>query len=29
VETLTFFLEDISPKTVAAMQSFVHLPDLF
>jgi len=29
VEALTFFLEDISPKTVAAMRSFVHLPDLF
>jgi glutamate racemase len=29
VETLTFFLRDISPKTVAAMQNFVHLPDLF
>jgi glutamate racemase len=29
VEALTFFLEDISPPTVAAMQSFKHLPDLF
>jgi glutamate racemase len=29
VETLTFFLRDISPRTVAAMQQFVHLPDLF
>lgn len=29
VETLTFFLSGISPKTVAAMQHFVHLPDLF
>ena len=29
VETLTWFLEDISPKTVAAMQSFIHQPDLF
>ena len=28
-ETLTFFLGDVSPRTVAAMQSFVHLPDLF
>ena len=29
VETLTGFLRDISPRTVAAMQDFVHLPDLF
>lgn len=29
VETLTWFLSDISPRTVAAMQHFVHLPDLF
>jgi glutamate racemase len=29
VETLTWFLNDISPKTVAAMRNFVHLPDLF
>jgi glutamate racemase len=29
VETLTWFLSDISPRTVAAMQKFVHLPDLF
>ena len=29
VDALTFFLEDISPKTVAAMRNFVHLPDLF
>lgn len=29
LETLTWFLSDISPRTVAAMQSFVHLPDLF
>ena len=29
VEALTFFLNDISPKTVAAMQNFIHLPDLF
>jgi glutamate racemase len=29
IEALTFFLNDISPKTVAAMRSFVHLPDLF
>jgi glutamate racemase len=29
VETLTWFLSDISPPTVAAMKNFVHLPDLF
>lgn len=29
VETLTWFLSDISPRTVAALQNFVHLPDLF
>jgi len=29
VETLTWFLSEISPRTVAAMQHFVHLPDLF
>ncbi len=29
VETLTWFLSDISPRTVAAMQSYVHVPDLF
>jgi len=29
VEALTWFLSDISPRTVAAMKSFVHLPDLF
>ncbi|HEX9985573.1 MAG TPA: hypothetical protein VGF69_20110 [Thermoanaerobaculia bacterium] len=29
VETLTWFLSGISPRTVAAMQHFVHLPDLF
>ena len=29
VEALTFFLEDISPKTVAAMRAFEHVPDLF
>lgn len=29
VEALTWFLSDISPRTVAAMQNFVHLPDLF
>jgi glutamate racemase len=29
VETLTWFLSGISPRTVAAMQNFVHVPDLF
>jgi len=29
METLTWFLSDISPRTVAAMQHFIHLPDLF
>jgi glutamate racemase len=29
VEALTFFLRAISPKTVAAMRNFVHIPDLF
>jgi len=29
VEALTFFLDDISPRTVAAMRSFEHVPDLF
>lgn len=29
VEALTYFLDDISPRTVAAMRGFVHLPDLF
>jgi glutamate racemase len=29
VEALTFFLGPISPRTVAAMQHFEHLPDLF
>jgi glutamate racemase len=29
VEALTWFLSDISPRTVAAMKNFVHLPDLF
>lgn len=29
VEALTWFLEPISPPTVAAMQHFEHLPDLF
>jgi glutamate racemase len=29
IETLTWFLSDISPRTVTAMQQFVHLPELF
>jgi glutamate racemase len=29
IEALTWFLSDISPRTVAAMKNFVHLPDLF
>ncbi len=29
VEALTWFLSDISPRTVAAMKNFVHLCDLF
>ncbi|HEX6177769.1 MAG TPA: aspartate/glutamate racemase family protein, partial [Thermoanaerobaculia bacterium] len=29
IDALTFFLRDISPRTVAAMQNFVHAPDLF
>jgi glutamate racemase len=29
VEALDWFLSDISPRTVAAMKNFVHLPDLF
>ncbi len=29
IEALTFFLSEISPRTVEAMQNFVHLPDLF
>lgn len=29
VDALTFFLGDISPRTVAAMKNFVHIPDLF
>jgi glutamate racemase len=29
IEALTFFLNDISPKTVEAMQHFVHVPSLF
>lgn len=29
IETLSWFLEEISRKTVAAMRTFVHVPDLF
>lgn len=29
MEALTWFLSEISPPTVSAMRSFVHLPDLF
>lgn len=29
VEALSYFLGDISPRTVDAMRNFVHLPDLF
>jgi glutamate racemase len=29
VEALTYFLNEISPRTVDAMQNFEHLPDLF
>jgi len=29
VEALTWFLRDISPRTVDALTSFVHVPDLF
>ena len=29
VEALTWFLSGISPRTVTAMQNFLHLPDLF
>ena len=29
VDTLTWLLNDISPRTVAAMQHFEHVPDLF
>lgn len=29
VEALTWFLNDISPRTVEAMKNFVHVPDLF
>jgi glutamate racemase len=29
IEALTWFLSDISPRTVEAMKNFVHVPDLF
>jgi glutamate racemase len=29
IQTLTWFLNDISPRTVAAMKNFVYVPDLF
>lgn len=29
VEALTYFLNDISPRTVDAMKHFIHVPDLF
>ena len=29
IDALTWFLNDISPRTVAAMKNFVHVPDLF
>lgn len=29
LETLTFFLEEISPRTVRALHDFHHIPDLF
>lgn len=29
IEALTWFLSDISPRTVEAMRQFVHVPDLF
>jgi glutamate racemase len=29
IEALTWFLGEVSPRTVAAMKSFVHVPDLF
>lgn len=29
VEALTWFLSDVSPRTVTAMKNFVHVPDLF
>jgi hypothetical protein len=29
IDALTFFLDDVSPRTVAAVKTFVHQPDLF
>ena len=29
IETLSWFLSEVSPRTVAAMKNFVHVPDLF
>lgn len=29
IEALTWFLSDVSPRTVAAMKNFIHIPDLF
>ena len=29
IDALTYFLNDISPRSVAAMKSFIHVPDLF
>jgi glutamate racemase len=29
IDTLTWLLDDISPRTVAALQNFEHVPDLF
>ena len=29
IDALTYFLSDISPRTVDAMRNFVHVPDLF
>lgn len=29
LQALTWFLDDISPRTVAAMKNYVHVPDLF
>ena len=29
IEALTWFLNEVSPRTVAAMKNFVHVPDLF
>jgi hypothetical protein len=29
LETITFFLQEISPRTVQAFQSFSHVPELF